>query len=221
MAKRAKTNQSVAQQIDGELARAALQKRRAGGKPTGKELAALRRVEKRRNEELREELCSHVPKGVYSFWSGRQSRTLNEQSRSYGIPIGGRTIDVPAVIRWLHDFLAENARKLARVDGEDPMSGPTSPALERWREEKWRLARLERMEREQTLLPRDLVHEGLGAMATILRRAGEQLQRLHGPNAARILDEALDDWQRTIDDRLGGAPEEQDHDSHSDQGRQK
>jgi hypothetical protein len=101
------------------------------------------------------------------------------------------------VVRGLHDFLAENARKLARED--DPLlQGGTSPALERYREERASLARLDRLERESQLLPRDQVHEALGRIAAILREAGDALQREFGANAAAILHEALDDAETQI-----------------------
>lgn len=45
--------------------------------------------------------------------SGRQTKVLNEQAERYGIPLGGRTINLPAVVRALHEFLARNARKLS------------------------------------------------------------------------------------------------------------
>ncbi len=67
--------------------------------------------------------------------SGRQTKVINEQAERYGIPFGGATINLPTVVRALHDFLADNAVKLARDD--DPlMQGVGSPALERYREER-------------------------------------------------------------------------------------
>jgi len=187
-------------EIDRRLADQAREKQRLGRKVPRDEQRALRRVHRAVDEESRRRAYAAVPKKDWKTWSGRQYKTLSEQATTYGIPIAGKTIDLPAVVRWLHDFLAENARRLATVEGEDPMAGPTSPALERWREEKYRLARLERMEREQLLLPRDLVHQGLTRMAAIFRRLGDTMQRLHGRAAHQLVDEALDDCQREIDD---------------------
>ena len=67
------------------------------------------------------------------------------------------------------------------------MQGNGSPALERYREERAAIARLDRLEREGQLLPRDEVREALGRIAAILRGAGDTLQRQYGQAAADIL----------------------------------
>lgn len=184
--------------IERDLARAALQKRQRGETPSREEVRALRRVERARREELAWEIYAAIPKGHWVEMSGRQHRTINEQAARYAIPFGGRTISLPDVVRALHDFLAENAPRLAAGD-EDPMlAGSTSPALERFREERAKLARLDRLEREGKLLARDKVHDGLARIATILRGAGDTLQRQFGPDALELLNDALDDAQREI-----------------------
>ena len=129
--------------------------------------------------------------------SGRQTKVINDQAARYGIPFGGASIDLPSVVKALHDFLAENAQRLAR-DDDAMLVGGSSPALERYREERAQLARLDRLEREGKLLPRDEVREVLGRIASILRDAGDALQRRFGTDASDILHEALDDSQREI-----------------------
>jgi hypothetical protein len=59
------------------------------------------------------------------------------------------------------------------------------------------------LEREGSLLPRDDVREALGRMASMLRSAGEALQRQFGAAAAEILNEALEDAQREVDRCFG------------------
>lgn len=89
-----------------------------------------------------------------------------------------------------------------KKNGSDPdpllAADTDSPALERYREERSQLARLDRLEREKTLLPRGDVHDGLSRLAHILRQAGETLQRQFGAEAAAVLNEALDDAGREI-----------------------
>jgi hypothetical protein len=143
--------------------------------------------------------------------SGRQTKVLNEQAARYGIPFGGATINLSNVVKALHDFLAENAQKLARDDDPD-MQGSGSPALERYREERAAMARLDRLAREGELLPRDEVREALGRIASIVRSAGDMLQRSHGPGALDILTEALDDAQRELDRCFGPQEDEPDVD---------
>jgi hypothetical protein len=136
--------------------------------------------------------------------SGRHTKLLNEQADRDGLPFGGPTVDLPRLARALHDFLADNAMKLTREDDE-LMQAPASAALERYREERAALARLDRLEREAVLLPRDDARDALGRIAAILRGAGDALQRQFGPAAVEILYEALDDAQREIAQSFGDA----------------
>jgi hypothetical protein len=111
------------------------------------------------------------------------------------------------VVRGLHDFLADNASKLAR--DEDPlMQGGGSPALEKYREERAALARLDRLEREGTLVPRERIRQSLGRIAAILRGAGDTLQRQYGVEALEILFEALDDAEREVERSFGEGSDE-------------
>src|SRR6186997_2738194 len=98
------------------------------------ERAALKRHEKEKEERLRWQYYAAIPQKHWRDMSGRQTKVLNEQAARYGIPFGGANINLPAVVRALHDFLADNAYKLAR-DDDDMMQGNGSPALERYREE--------------------------------------------------------------------------------------
>ena len=129
---------------------------------------------------------------------------LHEQAVRYGIPFGGPVIDLPAVVRGLHDFLAENAIKLAKDDdGDELLQAPSSPALEAYRVERAALARLDRLEREGQLTPRDEARQALGRIASIIRAAGDVIQRQYGAAAADVLYEALDDAKREIDHSFG------------------
>ena len=102
----------------------------------------------------------------------------------------------------LHDFLAANATKL-NGDDDALLQGDGSPALERYREERAALARMDRLERERVLVRRDEVREGLGRIATIIREAGQSLQRQYGPGAAELLFEAMDEAGREVDRCFG------------------
>ncbi len=85
------------------------------------------------------------------------------------------------------------------------MHGEGSPALERYREERAALARIDRLEREGALVSRGHVREGLGRIAAILRMAGETLERQYGPAALEILHEALNDAEAEVIRSLGAA----------------
>ncbi|MBN1458343.1 MAG: hypothetical protein JXA57_02320 [Armatimonadetes bacterium] len=198
---------SESERVDRELAAAALLKRQRGERPTRQELAALRRIEKRKEEEDRWRHYSTVPKKHYLEMAGRQARTVNEQAVTYNLPIGGRTIDLAALIRALHDFLARNARKLAEDDLDPLMAGGSSQALEDYRRERAKIARLERLEREGRVVRVDEIRVGLQTISSHLRRAGEQIARQGHGEAHSILEEGLDASEEEIRARFGGGHE--------------
>jgi len=183
--------------LDRKLAGEAYKKVLEGKQLTSREQALLKRVEKEKEERLRWQYYGSIPQKHWRAMSGRQTKVLNEQAERYGIPFGGAQINLPAVVRALHDFLADNSVKLSR-DDDQLMEGAGSPALERYREERAALARLDRLEREGSLVPRDEVRQALGRVAAMLRSTGDTLQRQFGPAALEVFLEALDDVEREI-----------------------
>jgi hypothetical protein len=196
----------AATRVDKDLVARAFKKVANQQELSAQERSALRRFEKQREEKLRWTFYGSIPQKHWRQMSGRQTKVLNEQAERYGIPFGGPTINLPSVVRAVHDFLAANSHRLAGDD--DPMLvGGSSPALERYREERAALARMDRMERERLLVSRDEVREGLGRIAAMLRGAGDVLQRQFGPAALEVLNDALDDAQREIDRCFGDTDE--------------
>jgi len=193
----------AASRLDGELVARAYRKVMDRQELTQSERNALKRHEKDKEERLRWQYYRSIPQKHWRQMSGRQTKVINEQAARYGIPFGGAKIDLPAVVRAMHDFLADNAVKLARNE-DDLLAGPGSPALERYREERAAIARLDRLEREGALVSRDEVRTSFGRVAAILRTAGDALQRQFGPAAVEVLYEALEDAGREIERTYGG-----------------
>lgn len=199
-----------AQQIDRRLAAAALDKNRRGQKPSREELRALRRVTAAEEERKRWEHYAAIPKKHYIELSGRQSRTLNQQAEIYGIPIGGRTIELGRVLKWLHDFLAKHKHRFA-AEADDPLLEGMDQSLKdalvreqiKEKREKAKLAGMQRLEREGALVGRQESHQAWARVAGILRSKGEALQRQFGPDALTLLNEALSDAQREVDRCFG------------------
>lgn len=187
----------AASSIDNAVLARAYRKVMDGKELTRAEREILKRHEKQKEERLRWLYYHAIPQKHWRQMSGRQTKVINDQAVRYSIPFGGASIDLPNVVKALHDFLAENARRLARED-DAMLQGGSSPALERYRNERAELARLDRLERQGRLLPRDEVRETLGRIASILRDAGDTLLRQFGTSAAEILHEALDDSDREI-----------------------
>lgn len=198
----------AAARVDSDLVARAYRKVMDREALTQAERRALKRHETQKEEQLRWQYYRSIPQKHWRRMSGRQTKVINEQAARYGIPFGGPTIDLPKVVRAFHDFLADNALRLARDD--DLLRGGSSPALERYRQERAELARLDRLERQRRLLPRDEVRQALGRIAAILRGAGDALQRKFGADAVEILYEALDDARREVERSMGEEPADQD-----------
>lgn len=183
---------------DRRLAQAALAKRARGEKPSREEAAALRRVERTRDERARAEHYAAIPKRLWVEWSGRQYKTLNELAARYGLPVGGRTIDLAAVVRWLHDQLSRWGPRLLEEDA------PPSP-LDAIREEELKTKRIKNELLAGNLVPIGEVRRGMKGFAGHIRKAGEILRRrdtLSGDEAAEILNNAMTDARREWTDSL-------------------
>lgn len=208
----------ASKKADQRLAMAALEKQRRGDRPSRDELAALRRYEAELEEGQRLKHFRAIRKAEWRIWSGRQIKVINEQAERYGLPMGGPTIDLPVFVKALHDFLADNARKLAGAESDDPtLAGATSPAMERKRQLECRKLELQ-LEREQGLwIERKRVHDGHGRIGGLLRVAGEALLRQFGPAAQKIFNDALDNCEREIDRLLAADGDNADLDEHLDE----
>ena len=134
-----------------------------------------------------------MPKRDYVAMSGRQHKVLDEQAARYDLPLLGESVVLFALLKRFHDLFAEG-----RFRTDDDLDDETqqTPNLEKLRGEKYRLAKLDRLERQRQLLPRRLVRELLGFNAAKLRNLGEQLQRRFGPEALDALNDTIDEIAR-------------------------
>ncbi len=129
MPDKAKKPQTVISAVDEKLASAALRKTREGKVPHGQELAALKRVERAREETQRWDFYRTVSMAHYAEMTGRQPPNLKKQAALYGIPCSGPVIDLTKCIRWLHDTVSD--KKFRRFS--DPHADARLAALERYR----------------------------------------------------------------------------------------
>ncbi len=194
------------QKINQRAVTKAFEKIRGERTPTERERATLDRWNAIRDEEVFWRACRRIPQEWLRVLSGRQVKQLAEQADRYGLSFGGAVVDLAVLVPELFAFLAKHGRRILSADPEDPftMDGD-SPALERWREEKFRLARLERLEREGALLPIEQVHDCNSRLSEMLRGRFEAIQRI-SPEAYDILAGALDDYDAETE-RLYGTTE--------------
>ena len=81
-----------------------------------------------------------------------------------------------------------------------------SPALEKFRTERYKLARMERLQKQNLLIPRDKVRSSLLFLASILRDATDRLQKLYGSRVVELMDEALQVFEAQIEDLCSKTP---------------
>lgn len=188
---------------DRELIKAYARKKQSGQKPNARETAAYNRLKKQQDAATRWDHYRSIPKKDWVEMSGRQPKVINEQATRFALPLRGRTIDLPAVVRSLHDFFADNKHGLSRLlDHRE--EGGKDEAREKLTWEQYRRQRLKRLAEEGSYLPAELVHELLAELSTILRNAGELLAKHHGDDAQDILNTALDDFDALIVRRFDG-----------------
>lgn len=190
---------SISEEIDNQLVVAALQKKNAGERITGEEREALKRWERKRDEDQRWKNYHKCPQKDFLLMSGRQAKQLRQQAARYGIPWDGRFINLPAFVKWVYDFLSKYARIIALADAEDLGTQTGSPWQEKLREETYYIRRLDRQKREGELVDRHVMHDGLARMAVVFRKVGERLERRHGPEAFAIYEEGLKVMEHEIE----------------------
>jgi hypothetical protein len=122
-------------------------------------------------------VLTRISKRAYVALSGRQHKVLLEQATRYSLPLRGETVDLTALVPAFHDFLAVYGRRLVGNGDPDLLMEGSSPWLEKYREEKARLARLDRLKREGSLFPREQVLQHLRAITGVLRSTGERMVR--------------------------------------------
>jgi hypothetical protein len=101
----AKDGESVAADVDRQLAAAGLEKRRTGGTPTGRETAAIGRIERARDAEASDRAYAAIPAARWREWSGCHDRALKKLASIFKLPIGGRTIDLSVFVPAFHAFI--------------------------------------------------------------------------------------------------------------------
>lgn len=179
----------------------------AGERATGGLLAAMLAqtglTKKERNQlerEIREEVFESITKAEWIRMSGGSWKVLTDYCGRYGMPAGGAAISLPRMARWMHEFIAANKHKLA-VEG----NGQRSVVRDQIDEENLKMTRMKRMMLEGSLIPREDMRTLTTRLASLLRGAGERLQKAHGAPARAVLDEALDAYELELGE-LSPAP---------------
>lgn len=170
------------------LAKAGKKRKDAGKQPTKAQHFAMERVAKIEDDRLRHDIYATIPKRHWAEMSGRQNKILDDQAARYGLPVNKPVISLHEVVAWLHEFLATHAVAIAFEKGT--RGSRKDDPLEKLKAEKLAI-QIAVMNRE--LVPVDEFRDNLEPFCASMRRAGETLRRVFGEDAARVLDDALDD----------------------------
>lgn len=151
-------------------------------------------------------MARKVPKVCYEKLSGRQTKVLHDQAERYQFPLRGSVIDLFAVLKRFHDFIADNKYKF--VDDDPDVAGPSSPALEELRRVKVEQERIKLASMESRFVDRALVREFLGQLATHIRQTSDRAESLFGRDGRELINQMLDAVDGTIDKfKVEGEPE--------------
>lgn len=193
------------QKIDRSLHQRAAKKLAQGLPLKTDERAAYKRVEKLLEAERRQNVLTNLPIGEYCRYAKRRINVVREQGERYGLPVSDKTVSVPDLIEWLHDFLRDNCWKLKGAEAiDDPLlEGDPSDGLEEYRRESAKVKKLQRLQLERTLVPRQEIREVLDRTASTLSRLIEDLERKFGPDAADLAESALSGLEREIQSSFG------------------
>jgi len=202
--------------VDQDLALGAIAKRKRGEIPTVREQEALNRVEKRQEEQRRWDYYRSIPQKHWREMSGRQTKVLAEQAELYGLPFGGRVVDLPIVVGRLHDFLAKLGRHGGKwiktvLEGDYDAEGPQTESLDRLRTAKAEKEEFNLRVLKKKYLPVDEIQDLFAVVASGLRQTLDSLQRQFGTEAMNIVREGIEDVERLFEREIQNLREQHSH----------
>lgn len=139
---------------------------------------------------------------------------LKGMPRSQGENGSSATYNAAEVFRWYRTdgpgaprrgSGSNNSQQLISlgVDEGDLLSGPDTPALERFRLARARLSELEYERQKSTVVPIEEMVAEISGLAGHLRKLGEQLGQHFGPDAQRMLNDALAEYRDMARKKFG------------------
>lgn len=152
------------------------------------------------------EAYEQCPKFLYRRWSQKARQQLEQISRAYGTPLIGDSIDLSALVSWLHRFIDDNATRLRDNTTDD---SATRIALEQAKLAKLqaeaRAAELKTQRAASETIPRADVQAGFQIIANHFRSLGDAYLRQlpdDGREAHAMLQECWNDIRRELTRRF-------------------
>mgnify|MGYP007071663192 CR=1 FL=1 len=136
---------------------------------------------------------------------GRNLATVKDWSTG-GMPGTPGNYDLGEIIRWREAWWERRLRDATSIDPE--LSGGDSPALEKYREQRAELARLDVLERKKTLVRIETLNKALNRLVGLMRGLGEWM-KIHSATAHAKLNETLDECERVISEEFSPVSDEE------------
>lgn len=126
-----------------------------------------------------------------------------------GCPVlRGKKYDLAAIAKWAIGKRSIVASVSDDFDGE--LGEGSSPALEEYRRERAKMAKIQRQQLEESLVRIDAIESGMLSAMVRIREAGAKLQRLYGVDAQTVLDEYIDAAQQVLDSMFSNSEDAND-----------
>lgn len=186
---------SASQEIDRQLAQQATEKQKRGEATTRDEREALRRWERAEEERRRWNHYRSIPQKHWREMSGRATKAINEQADRYGLPFGGKSIDLPVFVRKFHEFLAENAHALSARCGTGNPKDLERQRLLRAQADK---AEMENNVARGKLCELDEAMRTFEFAAAVFRKAASELRTEFGDRASEIIEASIGEAKQII-----------------------
>lgn len=185
-----------------ERDRQAIQSARAkppGAKLTTRENNALEKFKRLRDIQIRREAYSAVPEVEFAKMARRQVTQIRQAAVARGLPMGNGPVNLYQWVAAALDIIST-----IRKSEEDARS----PALERLRSAQAAREEIALALDQKSTVKRSDVHESFALVSKILKETAANLAKRHGPEAGEVLDDAITEMKRAIDQRFGSGDDE-------------
>ena len=166
---------------------------------TSADRAAIKLYRKHLVAELRTEMLSSIPKGVYCELSGRKHWVVDEQAKRYGLPISGAEIDLYAVLAAFHDLIAKHHRQLSVDDDELNLKQEKIKGEIAVLERRARIMDGEIRQQRSQWVARADVHRRLKWLVSRIQAMSEEIGRAYGAEPQRFIGDWLEDMAVEIE----------------------
>jgi hypothetical protein len=194
------------EQAEQALVRSALEKVKAGQAPNQRETRALKRHEGRKEEERLLGVLRSMPQRIVrAVFGGVQCKQLQDMQVRWGLPFAQESIDWFEIGPRLWAMLVKFGKQKAAMDPDgELLEGASKSLKDEYVRQKTRIETMKADEMERKAVYWDTLQPALVDLGTALRKAGELQARKYGPECALILEEAIGEYERKLDDLMGG-----------------